>query len=106
MFVLQKIHYQGKDYYGVREDGFFADGQLMAGIPIAVIKSAVDLKKWLIIRKQRDKLLSSCDWTQVSDSPLTEEKKQKWNAYRQILRDLPEKYDTPENIIWPVTPNA
>ncbi|MDK2595200.1 tail fiber assembly protein [Pseudoalteromonas obscura] len=106
MFVLKKIHYHGKDYYGVREDGFFADGQSMAGIPIAVIKDAVTQEQWLVVREQRDKLLSSCDWTQVADSPLTQERKQEWNLYRQALRDLPEKFESPENVVWPLAPNA
>jgi hypothetical protein len=41
------------------------------------------------LRKIRNALLRESDWTQVNDSPLTDEQKQAWATYRQILRDLP-----------------
>ena len=41
--------------------------------------------------KRNDKLIAS-DWTQMSDSPLSESKKQEWATYRQQLRDLPISY--------------
>lgn len=55
------------------------------------------------IRRQRNALLSSSDWTQISDSPLTEEKKNEWKAYRQALRDLPSLPDFP-NVMFPEKP--
>ena len=42
-----------------------------------------------MIRSQRDYHLQVCDWTQGSDSPLTDEKKAEWATYRQELRDFP-----------------
>ena len=39
-------------------------------------------------RQVRNAKLSKCDWTQASDSPLSEEKKKEWATYRQALRDL------------------
>ena len=52
---------------------------------------AVDiLMDWEEVRTWRNGLLSESDWTQGSDSPLTEEKKAEWITYRQALRDLPE----------------
>jgi hypothetical protein len=44
---------------------------------------------WDALRAKRNELLSECDWTQVADAPLTEEKRKAWKAYRQALRDLP-----------------
>ena len=41
------------------------------------------------IRIQRNTLLTESDWTQMSDSPLTDSKKTEWATYRQSLRDLP-----------------
>tara|TARA_R110001592_G_scaffold195972_1_gene443671 strand:+ start:460 stop:831 length:372 start_codon:yes stop_codon:yes gene_type:complete len=41
------------------------------------------------LRKKRDYLLQQCDWTQTSDTPLTDSKKAEWATYRQSLRDLP-----------------
>jgi hypothetical protein len=43
----------------------------------------------------------------MSDSPLSESKKQEWATYRQQLRDLPVSY-TDDNewsdIVWPTKP--
>jgi hypothetical protein len=47
----------------------------------------------LFFRSVRNKLLSECDWTQVPDAPLTEEKRAEWRTYRQALRDLPDTTD-------------
>ncbi len=41
------------------------------------------------LRHYRDTLLRESDWTQFTDSPLTDSKKTEWKTYRQSLRDLP-----------------
>ena len=41
------------------------------------------------VREERNKLLVNSDWTQLSDSPLTDSKKAEWATYRQALRDYP-----------------
>jgi hypothetical protein len=41
------------------------------------------------VRKFRNAQLTACDWTQTLDSPLTDEQRQAWSAYRQALRDFP-----------------
>ena len=59
-------------------------------------------------RIERNKRLTSCDWTQAPDSRLSESQRQEWETYRQALRDLPSK-TTPTfdknrmltNIKWP-----
>lgn len=53
-------------------------------------------------RFERNALLSSCDWTQLEDAPLTAETKAAWAAYRQALRDVPEQAGFPDAIEWPV----
>lgn len=53
------------------------------------------------VRSQRDRLLSSCDWTQVADAPVN---KTAWAAYRQELRDIPSQAGFPGNVIWPSQP--
>ena len=53
-------------------------------------------KAWVVDETQaieigkikRSALLSGCDWTQSSDSPLTTENKTLWATYRQALRDM------------------
>ena len=47
------------------------------------------------IRTRRNELLFKCDWTVLIDSPLTEEKKTEWLAYRQELRDISELENFP-----------
>tara|TARA_R110000796_G_scaffold38410_3_gene96664 strand:- start:854 stop:1243 length:390 start_codon:yes stop_codon:yes gene_type:complete len=59
------------------------------------------------MRGTRDKMLSSCDWTQSQDSPLSDAKEAEWAAYRQALRDVPANNSDvtdPSNIIWPTKP--
>ena len=47
---------------------------------------------WVEFREKRDRLLQASDWTQMSDSPLSDTKKAEWATYRQALRDLPQKW--------------
>ena len=57
-------------------------------------------------RTTRDKLLRDTDWTQMNDSPLTNEAKTAWATYRQELRDLSD-LDAWPNLAdedWPVEP--
>jgi hypothetical protein len=59
------------------------------------------------IRARRSHLLAACDWTQAVDSPLNEQKRAEWSAYRQALRDLTKTYPTVQNaidVIWPTEP--
>jgi len=55
------------------------------------------------LRVRRNSLLTESDWTQVEDSPLSEEKKIAWKNYRQKLRDLTGMNDL-ATIVWPVEP--
>lgn len=59
--------------------------------------------QWLRIRRKRNKYLTETDWTQVPDSPLTNQKQTEWQVYRQSLRDIPSQVD-PFNISWPTPP--
>lgn len=61
-------------------------------------------RRWAVIRQKRNELLKNCDWTQLADATLSEEKKQTWLTYRQALRDLPQSYDDPEKVVWPELP--
>ena len=55
------------------------------------------------VRNTRDYLLKESDWTQVTDSPLTDTLKAQWATYRQALRDLPDTCDT-SNVVYPTEP--
>lgn len=69
----------------------------------------MDVQYWF--RQVRNEKLLKCDWTQATDSPLTESKKTEWATYRQALRDLPSTA-TPtlddngnlQNVTWPDEP--
>ena len=45
-------------------------------------------RAWIQFRNRRNGYLADSDWTQASDSPLTDAKKQEWATYRQQLRDM------------------
>jgi hypothetical protein len=59
---------------------------------------------WANLRSERNALLVSTDWTQASDSPLTDEVQASWATHRQELRDLPESVEDPANPTWPEAP--
>ena len=59
-----------------------------------------------VVRSQRNNLLASSDWTQMPDSPLTDEVKASWVTYRTALRNLPNHSNWPnlEDSDWPTKP--
>lgn len=63
---------------------------------------------WLSVRTIRDGRLKSSDWTQVTDSPLTAEKRSEWQMYRQDLRDITENFAhiiTLQDVTFPTAPS-
>ena len=65
-----------------------------------------------LLREERFRLLSECDWTQGADVPNTI--KTAWQTYRQALRDLPasaspkldSNYDLDlTSVTWPTKPS-
>ena len=72
----------------------------------AAYQAGLDAKVAEGHRTTRDKLLADTDWTQMNDSPLTNEAKTAWATYRQELRDLTD-LDAWPNLAdedWPVEP--
>ena len=61
--------------------------------------------QWQEVRDQRSGRLNSSDWTQLPDSPLTEEQKNAWRQYRQELRDITNQAD-PFSITYPSLPSV
>lgn len=57
--------------------------------------------QWIIIKSERNTLLSESDWTQLSDVSISN--KDQWVAYRQALRNITTQTD-PFNIVWPSKP--
>lgn len=69
-----------------------------------IITDELDEHKASRIRKSRDDLLSSCDWTQLADCQLSDEQKGAWVTYRQQLRDITAQPEFPSSVNWPVAP--
>lgn len=59
---------------------------------------------WYVLRRERNNRLAACDWTQLSDSPLSDTEKLIWRSYRQALRDLTDNCENPFEPQWPTTP--
>lgn len=57
---------------------------------------------WMNLRKDRNKMLSECDWTQGKDIP--DDVSINWALYRQELRNLPQNTIDPFNPTWPNKP--
>jgi len=85
------------------ENYVVSDGALSRK-PQSEIDERIAEEQIIKLRGQRDALLSSSDWTQMPDSPLSDAKKQEWATYRQQLRDLPSTAD-PSNPTWPSQPS-
>ena len=72
----------------------------------AAYQAGLDAKTAEGHRTTRNKLLADSDWTQMNDSPLSNEDKTAWATYRQELRDMSDLASWP-NIAdddWPVAP--
>ena len=57
---------------------------------------------WKDIKTTRDALLKDSDWADLPNTPV--KNRPAWIRYRQQLRDLPEKYKSPQEVIWPIKP--
>tara|TARA_B100000212_G_C27250236_1_gene479896 strand:+ start:532 stop:828 length:297 start_codon:yes stop_codon:yes gene_type:complete len=55
------------------------------------------------LRKVRNIKLAETDWTQNPDVP--EVTRNKWLAYRQELRDIPQNYYNFGDVVWPTKPS-
>ena len=60
---------------------------------------------WAIIRKKRDFLLRTTDWTMTTGCTVDQAA---WAAYRQALRDIPQTYKAAgySDVKWPTTPST
>jgi hypothetical protein len=66
--------------------------------------SAPSIDPWIEVRGTRNSLLSSSDWTQVSDNKLSGRQKSEWRAYRNQLREITTTFNKAENVVWPRPP--
>ena len=83
-----------------------------------VLEKLEELKKerpFVLLRKERNRLISETDWTQLKDIDLDIIRERNWKNYRQALRDLPAKSNPKLNeygdldmtsVSWPDKPST
>ena len=64
-------------------------------------------QEWALVRLKRDTLLSESDKNVVSDKweQMNLDDKQLWSDYRKALRDLPQTFSNPSEVVFPDAPN-
>lgn len=56
---------------------------------------------WQEVKNKRDVLLLETDWAVLPDSP---HNTQALLDYRQALRDIPQDFSNPDEVVWPENP--
>ena len=64
--------------------------------------NSASISSWDLIKLQRNDLLKESDWTDLPNSPV--KNKEAWLTYRQTLRDLPQNFSEPSEVVWPEKP--
>lgn len=72
------------------------------GYPIAIVPPVAP-PTWEQIRSKRDGLLKDSDWAAFPDAT-PKPSKEAWLTYRQTLRDLPQNFSEPTEVVWPEKP--
>jgi len=67
----------------------------------AAMPDALTAAAWDAVRVERGALLAGSDWTQVADAPVDAAA---WAVYRQKLRDVPQDFASPDDVVWPEQP--
>jgi len=72
----------------------------------ATLRALAEEERIADTRLERNRRLSETDWTQMNDSPLTDEDKTSWATYRTALRDLTthENWPNLNEEDWPTKP--
>jgi hypothetical protein len=88
-----------EDASGTEIGGLYEDGQFLP-------KPRDIEAEWAQVRTQRDALLEESDVYVLPDrwAAMTPEQQTAWSTYRQELRDIPETYSDPAEVIWPIKP--
>ena len=89
---------------GTGDTGFVWNGSVFEN-PNALSADEQTAINLATFRATRNALLADCDWTQATDTALSDGDKNKWIDYRKLLRDLPETdgFD-PLDVTWPDAP--
>ena len=71
----------------------------------AVFRANIDSQSAAAVRLERNRLLAECDWTVLTDAPLSTAKKTEWKTYRTELRNITESEGFPHTMEWPTKPS-
>jgi len=94
----------GDDYSGLTWDESNANPKPSQDELDAAWPAVQTERAWAQVRAERDRFLTASDWTQVADAPLTAGDRQAWADYRQALRDVPQDFGSPDDVVWPEAP--
>jgi hypothetical protein len=61
---------------------------------------------WAEVRKERDQLLTNCDWVVLKAKECGTNIPTSWKTYRQELRDITTTFSSPEEVVFPEPPTA
>ena len=75
-------------------EGSFGVGDLHDG---SVWSHGMPTYTWDDIRAERNAKLAASDWMATQDRTMTQAEK----AYRQALRDIPQTFGSPAEVVWP-----
>lgn len=89
--ILEAINTQGKEL------------KIEFGEAVLVEKLKPEIT-WNEIKKERNSLLLKSDWTQLPDVNLPNN--EEWKTYRQQLRDIPNNFVDPGQVIFPQKPQS
>lgn len=104
----EKTIYSMQPYYQYMIDSINAEKELLEEEKKQSFLDFIENPE-IFVRSRRNSLLNTSDWTQMPDSPLSDEKKNEWKIYRQQLRDLPDKITDfmlyiQDTTLWPEPP--
>lgn len=109
--VEEYLYFDAKEFKRVGIEPTLKDGTVYTAELVALTdeeKAQQEAEKAAqmasVAREQRNRLLSDCDWTQLSDFPGLD--KGAWAEYRQKLRDITKQSGFPADIAWPTTPGV
>lgn len=68
-------------------------------------RTSIDNQAAASVRAERNRKLAACDWTVLTDSPLTTAQKTEWQTYRTALRDISAAEGFPHTMEWPTEPS-
>lgn len=99
----------GGEYVEVQETGFPHKARVVNGqftvdqAEYAPPPKTLD-EKWTDVRRQRDMLMFGTAWVREKAADLGKPVPQYWLDYWQALRDIPQKFDDPDAVVWPIPP--